>query len=144
MVRYGEIRTLKLNRILGVELTDKDFERPVDFSLQAHTQDSFGIYLKGDTQQIQIKFIGWAANDIREKRYHQSQRVIKSTAKTVTASFKLSPTPELIRWILSFGSHARVMQPQSFVDSVGQELSATIATYKTGKTKPKRKAKSKK
>lgn len=130
MERYDEIRTLKVSRILSAETTGQSFRRPADFSLVRHIQDSFGIFSDPSAPcKIRIRFEGWAAANVRETRRHPSQTILKDSGNTLLVQFEITPSTELIRWILSFGSHARVLSPRSFVRQVETELRQTLQQY---------------
>lgn len=129
MAMYGEVRTLKVTRILGIELTDRNFERPEDFSLKTYTRGSFGIFSSGKTQVIKVKFTGWAATNVREQQWHDSQKILKDTAKHVIAQFELGDHREFMRWVLGFGRHAVILEPQSIMTQVRKELELARKQY---------------
>jgi len=130
---YEEVRTLKVSRIRGVELTEKHFERPEDFSLAAYLDGSFGIFSPGPLQTIEIRFTDWAATSLREHLWHPSQKVLKDTSAGVVAQFRLSDTREFKRWLLGYGRHATVLKPKSFADEMREELCAACENYGGGK-----------
>ena len=129
LTEYKEIRTLKVTRILGLELMQKTFNRPAAFSLQAYTQGSFGIFSSGETQTIKVKCTGWAATNVREQRWHSSQKIIKDTEDHVIVQFELANTTEFMRWTLGFGRHALVQQPKSLATRVADELQVAAGQY---------------
>jgi len=127
--QYDELRTLKINRILGVEMTDQTFERPTSFSLQTYTQGSFGIISSGKTQTIKVKFTGWAATNVREHRWHHSQKIVRDTQDSLVATFDLTDTTEFKRWLLGFGRHVVVLAPRKFQAEITSDLSSALAEY---------------
>ena len=131
---YGEVRTLKVSRLLGVELTAKRFVRPADFSLKAYTDGSFGIFSPGKLQAVKVRFTGWAATNVREHRWHPSQKIVKDSTDPkgggcVIATFDLSNTTEFRRWLLGFGRHAVVLSPKPLVEEMKAELCAACGCY---------------
>lgn len=116
-----EVRTIKVSRIKGLTLLEKTFERPPGFSLAEHFQSAFGIFRSGEEQVIEVRFVDWAATNIREIRWHPSQKIIRNGKKTVIARFKLGSTVEFKRWILGFGRYATVLKPASFAKEIRQE-----------------------
>ncbi len=127
---YQEIRTLKIKRVLSAELTGDSFQRPRDFSLKAQTQDVFGIFsASGRMQKIKIRLQDWAANSVRESRYHSSQRILKDDGDRVTVRFELADTTELKRWLLGFGVCAQVLAPESLVDEMAAEIKEMAEMY---------------
>jgi len=125
----GEIRTLKVNRILGVELTSRTFEMPEDFSLQKYTRGSFGIISSGRYQFVCVKLTGWAATNIQENQWHWTQKIIEEKKGTVVVQFELNDFTEFKRWILGFGRCAVVLEPQELAKEIFKELSAARSEY---------------
>jgi len=126
---YGEVRTLKVARFLGVELTGDTFHRPRTFSLAAHTHGAFGVFGPGEFQTIKVRFTGWAATNVREHTWHPSQKIIKDTKRGLVATFELSDTTEFKRWLLGYGQHAVVLSPRKLVREIREELKAALAGY---------------
>jgi len=130
MVRYNEIRTLKIARIVSAELTKEHFRRPKDFSLCVHTQGTLGIFSHpGTPQKIKIRMDGWAASSIREAQRHPSQKILKDDGNNVIVQFELVDTTELKRWILSFGAHAQVLAPKSLAQEMTQDIKLMLTKY---------------
>jgi proteasome accessory factor B len=126
---YGEIRTLKVSRFQGVQRTERTFEKPATFSLVKHTYGAFGIFGPGKFQTIRVKFTGWAALNVREHRWHHSQKITSDTEKGLTAEFELSNTVEFKRWVLGFGRHAVVVKPKKLAKEIADELTAARESY---------------
>ena len=127
---YGEVRTLKASRFRGVQRTENTFEKPATFSLVKHTYGAFGIFGPGKFQTIRARFTGWAAINVREHRWHQSQKIVSDTKKGLTAEFELSNTVEFKRWVLGFGRHAVVVKPRKLAKDIAEELTAARISYR--------------
>jgi len=126
---HNEMRTLKVERLLGVELTGETFERPYDFSLQEYLHGSFGIFTPGERVVAKVRFSGWAAVNVRELQWHPSQKLAEDSSDHVIAQFELADTTEFKRWVLGFGRHATVLAPKELAGEVADELAAAQATY---------------
>lgn len=129
LVEYGEIRTLKVSRIVGVQMTNETFQRPSSFSLRAYTHGAFGIFSSGKFQTIRAKFTDWAATSIRELQWHSTQKIIKDNKDFVIAEFDLSDTTEFKRWLLGFGPHAVVLKPKDLAAEIKADLAAAQRAY---------------
>lgn len=131
LASYDEVRTLKVSRIKGLSRLSKTFQKPEDFSLAEHFQGAFGIFRAGKKPQaIKAKFTGWAATNVREMQWHPSQKIVKDDGQTLTASFKLGSTVEFKRWLLGFGRHAKVLQPQALAADIAEELKRSGENYR--------------
>lgn len=126
---YDEVRTLKVVRFEGVEMTDETFEKPDTFSLAAYTQGTFGVFGPGKFQTIRVRFTGWAATNVREQKWHPSQKITKDTASRLVATFELSSTTEFKRWLLGYGRHAVVLSPKTLADEIKAEFRAACGAY---------------
>ncbi len=124
----GQIRTFALQRMQKVKLTRRGFKRP-DFSIEEHLGDSFGVFRdgKGKKQHIRIHFDPFAAQLVRERRWHSSQKIKELPDGELELSLTLGNLFEIERWVLSWGEHAEVLAPASFrkrMASVSQVLAS--------------------
>lgn len=121
-----DIRTFAPARIQSVRFTGKTFARPQKFSLEKRLRDSFGVH-SGDGQfDIVIRFAARAADYIREKKWHESQKLRELADGAVELRLKLSSLSEVQRWVMSWGGDARVLQPPELVASVRQAAAAIL------------------
>jgi len=126
---YDEVRTLKVSRLKGVQRTARTFERPRSFSLARHTKGAFGVFGPGKVQTVRARFTGWAATNVREHRWHQSQTIVKDHDDALEVTFTLSSTVEFKRWLLGFGRHAVVLKPRKLAREIVDELSEAARLY---------------
>jgi predicted DNA-binding transcriptional regulator YafY len=126
---YDEVRTLRVSRVVDAKPTGETFERPRRFSLARHTAGAFGIFRGGDAQLIRVEFTGWAARNIREIEWHESQEIVADDGQTLTAEWRLGSTIEFKRWLLGYGRHAKVLQPKAFAQEVAEEFAAGTELY---------------
>lgn len=130
MVEYGEIRTLKVDRIRSLEPTGRTFQRPADFSLKAYLDGSFGVFTPGKLQSVEARFTGWAATNVREQQWHASQKIVHDGKDGVVARFELSNLTEFKRWMLGFGPKAVVLKPASLADEIAADLASAHSAYR--------------
>ena len=129
LVGRNEMRTLRVQRLLGVEMTGETFERPYDFSLQEYLHGSFGIFAPGKRPTVKVRFSDWAAVNVRELQWHPSQKIVEDSPDHVSAQFELAETTEFKRWVLGFGRHATVLAPKELAAEVVAELAAAQVAY---------------
>jgi predicted DNA-binding transcriptional regulator YafY len=129
LAEYDEVRTLKVSRFQSVRPTGRSFEKPADFSLSAHMAGSFGVFSPGRTRTVRVAVTGWAATNVREQRWHESQRIVEDGAEQLLVEFRLDSTVEFKRWILGFGRFARVLQPDDLAGEIRDELRAAAEGY---------------
>ena len=61
---------------------------------------------------VKVRFLPRVATYVAEAKWHGSQKLEKQKDGSVLAEFRLSNTEEIKRWILSFGQHAVVLEPE--------------------------------
>jgi proteasome accessory factor B len=127
--QYREVRTLKVSRLRAVQVTDATFEKPESFSLRRYTAGSFGIFGRTRRRQIRVRFSDWAATNVREHKWHDSQEIVSDAEGVLVATFQLDSVVEFKRWLLGFGRHAVVEAPRALADEVAAELEAAAGNY---------------
>jgi proteasome accessory factor B len=107
-----QMRTFVLARMKEVRATGQRFTRPAEFSMTKHLGNSFGVFHDaGPPQEIRIWFDAFAARLVRERKWHASQKVKELPDGEIELSLRLGNLPEIQRWVLSWGAHARVETP---------------------------------
>ena len=110
-------RTFALQRMKAVRVLKTRFLRPADFDLGDHLGASFGVWHnptdREEHHRIRLKFTGWAARMVGERRWHLSQEIISKdeSADEIEMSLELSGFEEISRWILSWGPQVEVLEP---------------------------------
>jgi predicted DNA-binding transcriptional regulator YafY len=113
-----DIRTFVPARISAVEQTGKTFPRPAKFSLEKRLHDSFGVVSGQGEFNVVLRFDEFAAEFIREKRWHPKQELRELRDGGAELRMKLSSLAEVERWVLSWGGHAQVVSPRELRESV--------------------------
>jgi proteasome accessory factor B len=113
-----DIRTFVPARIVSVKQTGKTFVRAQRFSLEERLRDSFGVLSGQGSFEVVIRFNKQVADYIREKRWHDSQKLRPLRHGGVELQMRLSGLAEVERWVLGWGGNASVVKPQQLADSV--------------------------
>jgi predicted DNA-binding transcriptional regulator YafY len=114
----ADIRKFVPARIRGIKATGKTFERSKKFSLEKELRDSFGVHSGEGEFDVVLRFNARAADYIREKKWHESQRLQELKNGGVELHLKLSSLVEIERWILSWGGDAKVIKPRELFEAV--------------------------
>jgi hypothetical protein len=100
------------HRFVRATLTREEFEVPRDFKLDDHF-DGWGL-ISGDTRErVVVEFDAEVAPLIAERRWHSSQVLEALPGGGVRLTCEIANTSEVIAWILSYGSHAAVIEPET-------------------------------
>ena len=126
-VDRGALRTFALPRVTRLKVSERNFERPLDFDGREHLRRSFGIWtVAGDDSLclVQVRLKGYAARLAQERRWHPTQevKVLNDKGTKVEVCFEAGALEEVLRWVLSFGSKAKVIGPPELKKMVAEEL----------------------
>jgi proteasome accessory factor B len=121
------LRTFALPRITRLKVSGDRFDRPVGFDGREHLRRSFGIWtVAGDDSLclVQVRLKGYAARLAQERRWHPTQevKVLNGKGTKVDVCFEAGALEEVLRWVLSFGSKAKVIGPPELRKMVAAEL----------------------
>ncbi|MGA7698806.1 MAG: WYL domain-containing protein [Thermoguttaceae bacterium] len=122
--QHDEIRHWKVDRIEEVKLEELRFNRPEDFDLSEHFARSFGVFHGDGAVHVKVHFSPTVARYVQESKWHASQKITKEQDGGLLAEFDLGDTEEIMRWILSFGRHAEVVEPEELRHTIGREALA--------------------
>ncbi len=123
------IRTFSLARILGVKMLPDTFRIPADFDFHRLTGSHFGIRWSDDEFDVKIRFNKSVAGYIKERKWHPTQKIAENPDGSVVLSLRVNHLLELKRWILSWGSMAKILEPRSFIEETGKTISEMSALY---------------
>jgi proteasome accessory factor B len=131
-LKRNATRTFALTRIENAEPTGLSFERPLEGIVENMLQDAFGIMGRKDdapSQLVRLQFNAYAATRVRERKWHEDQTEIPLPNGGVELIFQLGQMSEVLEWILSWGEHVRVCEPQALVERLRERLQKTLALY---------------
>jgi proteasome accessory factor B len=111
-------RTFHLGRMKKAKMLPHAFERPASFDVNEAFVNSIGVYESNRVEQVVLRFHGWAAQVVTERTWHPSQKTRSTRDGAVEISLKVAVTPELERWIWSWGDQVEVLRPVELRDKV--------------------------
>jgi predicted DNA-binding transcriptional regulator YafY len=109
------------------------FEQPPDFALDAWLHGAFGVATAPRTLKIMVELEPRAADAVRGRKVHPSQRIAVAGDGRVRASFAVPHDPRVLAavrtWVLGFGAAARILEPRELADEVAGELRRALGRY---------------
>jgi predicted DNA-binding transcriptional regulator YafY len=109
------------------------FEQPFEFVLDEWLQGDFGVARAPRSLKIMVELEPRAADAVRGRKVHPSQRVAVAGDGRVRASFAVPHDPRVLAavraWVLGFGAAARVLEPRELADDVAAELRRALGRY---------------
>ncbi|MBC7928622.1 MAG: WYL domain-containing protein [Bryobacteraceae bacterium] len=127
--RRKQILVFRVDRIRALRVTDDYFERDPEFHPQQYFERIFQIEAGGEPQNVSIRFRRKAAPFIRERTWHPSQLIEEHSDGSLTLHMQVSGLAEVRRWVLGYGSEARVEQPPALVEMMREEVAKLSQQY---------------
>lgn len=128
-IARGALRTFALPRMGRVDVTDKAFKRPEDFSPEKFFANALGVLGGERDYRIVIRFSAAAADRIREREWHESQKLRPLPDGGLELTLRLGALPEIERWVLTWGADAEVLQPKELRERVRAVADAMVEKY---------------
>ena len=122
------IRIFAVDRIKKIRLTEDTFEVPEDFDVDSFMRASFGVF-HGKPEKVKILFSADIADYIREKTWHESQKLTDRADGSVLFEAEVACTREFRAWVMRWGAKARVMAPAKLRDDIQSEATEMMAAY---------------
>lgn len=127
-----QMRTFALPRMRKLRDTGASFQRPADFSIAKHLGESFGVFTGRGRHRVRVRFDSFAARLVAERQWHPSQK-IKSLRDGDAGGIEFTVTveglEEIERWVLSWGEHARVLEPKELVNKLRTVAGSLSSAY---------------
>jgi predicted DNA-binding transcriptional regulator YafY len=118
-----DVRMFAVERIRSITLTDHPYQMPLGFDVEAYVQDALMI-MRGRRMDVELLFSKNVAAWVKDKLWHSSQETFPLKDGRLRMTLKVADTDELVGWILSFGSHVKVIRPEGLHVKVRDEAKA--------------------
>nr|WP_240908723.1 WYL domain-containing protein [Paenibacillus timonensis] len=115
---HNEIKHYRVDRMKNVSVITETFT-PIDFNIAEHMRQSFNMY-PGEVEYIEIQFDNHLINVVID-RFGQDINIWKIDDQNFSIKIKAAISEGLLRWILMWGSDAKVISPQTLVEKLRQE-----------------------
>ena len=101
-----------LDRIRMLRQTEESFVVPENCKLEDFLRSSFGVF-QGEPRRVKIRFAAEVAGYIQEKAWHESQQIHPQKDGSVIFEAEVAGTEEIKYWVMTWGSKAEVLEPES-------------------------------
>jgi predicted DNA-binding transcriptional regulator YafY len=126
-----EIRIFAVDRIKMLALTDEIFEVPDDFDIEEFMGNSIGAF-HGKPEKVSVLFSADIAEYIKEKIWHQSQKLHDNPDGSVLFEANVACTKEFKAWVMRWGAKAIVLEPEELRNEIQTETVEMLAAYANG------------
>ena len=125
-----EMLMFNAGRIESLEVLSRRFTRQEDFSPVQYLQGGFRTELGPHVYEVAIRFDAPQAIYIRERHWHETQRIEELDNGALTLHFRASGLGEIKRWVMQYGAHAEVLSPPQLREEVQAEINRLSELYK--------------
>jgi len=126
---YDGIRTLAVERIARLQVTDIPFDSPEGFDPEKLLCSAFGIIFDKPIQ-VKIKFSKEVAPYIRERTWAQNQRLTENEADgSIILEMETCGWLDVKKWVLSHGTQAELLEPKEMREEIAEELRNCLGQY---------------
>ncbi len=119
------VRNFRLDRMTDLKLIEKTFQRPANFKMEP-PEDSARKFT------VQVLFDAEVTPWVKEARgFYMTE--MKDTPYGLLVTMQLHNEDEVIPWLLSWGYHVRVIEPQSIRQRIAAEAQKIVQNYQPRK-----------
>jgi predicted DNA-binding transcriptional regulator YafY len=122
----AEIKHYRVDRMKMASVSENQFV-PSDFNISEHMNHTFNMY-PGDITYTEIKFDNHLINVVID-RFGKDINIHIEDDHSFSIKVKAAISEGLIRWILTWGSDAKVVSPQTLVERVKAEAKKMNELY---------------
>jgi len=133
LIAFDELRGKFLNFLVGRmedwEVLDQTFQREAGFSIEKHMGSAFQAERGGETAEVAIRFDAQQARYMRERRWHETQQIEELEGGGLVLRFQTSGLDEVKRWVMQYGGHAEVLEPEGLREAINNEIQQMSQIY---------------
>lgn len=123
-----DVRLFRVDRIREISVTSEQFSPPVNFDFKKYMGAAWQME-RGEEFSFKVRFFGEAVRFIRETKFHSSQKIKEEEGGSIIFLARASGLRSVIRWILSFGDEAEVIEPPELRKMVAKEMLVGARRY---------------
>jgi len=123
------VRVYALSRVQSVTETMVPFEIPDDFQTDNHIDPNFGVFTEGEWFTARLRAASWIADILCEHLEAGSFERTDTDDGTVEITWRTNQHEELKHWVLQWGEHVEVVEPESLRENIRRVGQYFLETY---------------
>ncbi len=123
------VRLFAVERMGTLTVTRQRFEIPDGFDPEACFSDAFGL-VSDQPMRVSVRFDREVAQTVRERNWRPGQIVSEEPDGSLLLSFEAAGTLEILGWILSYGSHAELLEPPELRRELRRQVKGMRELYR--------------
>jgi predicted DNA-binding transcriptional regulator YafY len=129
VIDFDSIGILTVRRIKQIAVIDQHFDFPEGFDPD-EVLDSAAELIIGEPVSARIWFAQEVAEQIRQRKWAFKQEITEQPDGSIVLSIGTSGVLDIRKWVLSFGSKAKVIEPRILIDEIEAEIERMRNVYK--------------
>jgi proteasome accessory factor B len=123
------VRTFALERINSVSLGTERFVMQEGYDPDEHFRRAFGI-VDEEPFSLRIRFSPAVAHAVGDRTWHPTQTIDRRKDGSLELCFTAGGRMEIIAWILSYGAHAELLEPEELRAELAETAERMASTYR--------------
>lgn len=119
----------RIDRVTECSLEETYYQVPDEFNLKEYYKYTWEVENSRQPFDFEVLFSGRAIHNIKERKWCENQDITETGKDAIIFKGTTSSEMELIKWILSFGSEAKVLAPMWLKDIIKVELNKAMILY---------------
>ena len=109
-------------------VTTKHFTSPENFDYEEYMGAAWQME-RGEEFCFKVRFFGEAARFVKETHFHPSQKIREEQGGTLFFTARADGMRSVLRWVLSFGSEAEMLEPLELRKMVARAMVEGVQRY---------------
>lgn len=128
--RARDFRRFAVERIQSatVDMTADPFTPRPEYAARLKSRKAFGL-IEDDLMDIQVQFSKEVADYFKERQWHPTQKVKQLKNGDVIVLFQAGGMDEIVSWVLSWGTYAKVIGPAILLETFQKHLQKMERRY---------------
>jgi len=127
--KHNQVITLAIDRILSLDPTEDSYTIPAAFSFERLRDEAFGV-VHGEPMTVKIRFRKDQVPYVKERIWHPAQTFKDLPNGDTIMTFRAGGEFEIMRWVLGWGSAAKVVAPRFLRTIIRDEAKAMLMSRK--------------
>jgi predicted DNA-binding transcriptional regulator YafY len=117
-----KMRNFAIGRMEDWRVLDETFNRDPAFSVKNYMSSAFQTERGEEVAEVVIRFDNQQARYIRERCWHSTQQIEELPDGRLVLRLRTGGLGEAQRWVMQFGSHAEVLEPEGLREKIRQDI----------------------
>lgn len=127
--RHREVRTLKLTRIMHLEMLNARFDKPARFSVAEKIGKAWQLIPEGKTYNIELLFSPQVAVNVMEVQWHASQEAKLMADGRCRMRLTVDGINEIAWWLCGYADQVQIKKPKVLRQRVRDMLKRAVDVH---------------